>query len=312
MQSQTSAPGNQTVSPTQFYTWKGYRCAYEVQTPPDASTGTGTPLLLIHPIGVGLSRHFWQRFGREWYQAEHRNPIYNPDLLGCGNSDMPHVTYTPEDWAEQLQYFLQTVVQKPVIVVVQGALFPVAIALTQLQKETNLIRGLVLSGPPAWPVMTKASKPWQRRLSWNLFDSPLGAAFYRYARRPQFLRSFSTKQLFDRAEAVDQEWVDMLVQGAQDPASRHAVFAFLAGFWRQNYEQAIASIQQPTLVVVGETASSISRSGKQETPEQRIADYLAHLPQGRSLKMTGRNVMPYETTTEFVQAIAPFVQELSQ
>ncbi|MEP0868574.1 alpha/beta hydrolase [Trichocoleus desertorum AS-A10] len=312
MQPQTTSTTAQTILPTQFYTWKGYRCAYEVQTPTAPSPGTKTPLLLIHPIGVGLSRHFWQRFGREWYQAEHRNPIYNPDLLGCGNSDMPHVTYTPEDWAEQLQYFLQTVIQQPVILVVQGALFPVAIALTQLQKETNLIRGLVLSGPPAWPVMTKASKSWQRRLSWNLFDSPLGAAFFRYARRPQFLRSFSTKQLFDRAEAVDQEWVDMLVRGAQDPASRHAVFAFLAGFWRQNYEQAIASTQQPTLVVVGETASSISRSGKQETPDQRIADYLAHLPQGRSLKMTGRNVMPYETTTEFVQAIAPFVQELSQ
>jgi pimeloyl-ACP methyl ester carboxylesterase len=311
MQSPTSAPEHQSISPTQFYTWKGYRCAYEVQAPSDASTATGTPLLLIHPIGVGLSRHFWRRFCREWYQAGNRNSIYNPDLLGCGESEMPRIAYTPEDWAEQLQCFLQTVVQKPVIVVVQGASFPVAIALTQLQKEANLIRGLVLSGPPAWPVITKASKLWQRRLSWNLFDSPLGAAFFRYARRPQFLRSFSTKQLFDRAEAVDQEWLDMLVTGAEDPASRHAVFAFLSGFWRQNYEEAIALIQQPTLVVVGETASSISRSGKQETPDQRIADYLSHLPQGRSLKMTGRNVMPYEESAKFVKAIAPFIQEIS-
>lgn len=116
---------NLTASPSQFYSWQNYPCAYEVHQPINA-TSEGVPLLLIHPIGVGLSRQFWQRFCREWYNTGQRNLIYNPDLLGCGESDMPHLAYTPSDWAEQLQYFLQTVVQKPVILVVQGALLPVA------------------------------------------------------------------------------------------------------------------------------------------------------------------------------------------
>jgi hypothetical protein len=38
-----------------------YRCAYEVHQPINA-TPEGVPLVLIHPIGVGLSRQFWQRF----------------------------------------------------------------------------------------------------------------------------------------------------------------------------------------------------------------------------------------------------------
>jgi hypothetical protein len=38
-------------------------------------------------------------------------------------------------------------VQKPVILVAQGALFPVAIEL--VQREALFIAGLVLSGPPA-------------------------------------------------------------------------------------------------------------------------------------------------------------------
>ncbi|MBG1271690.1 alpha/beta fold hydrolase [Nostoc sp. WHI] len=304
-----------TASPSQFYSWQNYRCAYEVHQPSN-TTPKSIPLLLIHPIGVGLSRQFWWRFCRESDKTGQHYSIYNPDLLGCGASDMPHLAYTPNDWAEQLQYFLQTVIQKPVVVVVQGALLPVALALLAagialVQKESNLIAGLVLSGPPAWPLMTKKSPEWQQRVVWNLLDSPFGSVFYRYARTPNFLGSFSTRQLFASDHAVDAEWLNTLVAGAENPASRHAVFSFLAGFWRQDYGNAIASIQQPTLVVVGETASSISQEGKKETPDERLADYLARLPQGRGIKITGRNVLPYESTAEFVAAIAPFINELS-
>jgi pimeloyl-ACP methyl ester carboxylesterase len=298
-----------TASSTQFYTWDNYRCAYEVHQPINA-TPEGIPLLLIHPIGVGLSRQFWQRFCGEWYNSGHRNLIYNPDLLGCGESDKPHVAYTPSDWAKQLQHFLQTVVQKPVILVVQGALFPVAIEL--VKREVNLIAGLVLSGPPAWAVITKQSPKWQQKLTWNLLDSPFGNLFYRYARRKEFLRSFSIRQLFAKSDAVDEEWLNTLIAGASNIQTRYAVFSFLAGFWRQDYSNAIASIKQPTLVVVGETASSISQAGKNESPQERLADYLAVLPQGQGIKLTGRNVPPYESTAEFVEAIAPFIDEVSQ
>ncbi|MBW4458430.1 MAG: alpha/beta hydrolase [Nostoc indistinguendum CM1-VF10] len=298
---------NLTASPSQFYSWQNYRCAYEVHQPIN-TVSEGIPLLLIHPIGVGLSRQFWQRFCREWYNLGQQNPIYNPDLLGCGESDMPHLAYTPSDWAEQLQYFLQTVVQKPVIVIVQGALLPVAIAL--VQKQSNLIAGLVLSGPPTWALMTKKSPEWQQRFVWNLLDSPFGSAFYRYARTPKFLHSFSTQQLFASENAVDAEWLNTLVAGAENPASRHAVFSFLAGFWRQDYTSSIASIEQPTLAVMGETASSISQKSKKETPDERLTHYLACLPQGRGIKINGRNVLPYESTAEFVAAIATFINEI--
>ncbi|MEH1923326.1 alpha/beta fold hydrolase [Nostoc sp.] len=306
--SAVAKPTNLTASPSQFYSWQNYRCAYEVHQPIN-TTSEGIPLLLIHPIGVGLSRQFWQRFCREWYNQGQLNSIYNPDLLGCGESDMPHLAYTPSDWAEQLQYFLQEVVQKPVIIVVQGALLPVAIQL--VQKESNLIAGLVLSGPPAWALMTNKSPKWQEKFLWNVLDSPFGSPFYRYARTPKFLRSFSTRQLFASENAVDAEWLNTLVAGAENLASRHAVFSFLAGFWRDDYTSFIASIGQPTLTVVGETASSISQDNKKETPDERLAHYLACFSQSQGIKINGRNVLPYESTTEFVAAIAPFINEVS-
>lgn len=287
----------------EFYTWHNYRCAYEVYTPTDDSAKTKNPLLLVHPIGVGLSRFFWHRFCQEWLNTGDGHLIYNPDLLGCGESEMPPVAYYPIDWADQLHYFLTTVVKKPVILLVQGALLPVALTLIQKQTEPNYIQGLVLSGPPSWSLMTAETQYWQQRVAWNLLESPLGSAFFRYARRRQFLQKFSEDKLFAESSTVDNEWLDNLQKGAINPASRYAVFSFLAGFWRQNYQQAIANTSQPTLVVVGEQASSISKLGKSETPEDRLAQYIKHLPQGEGRKIPGRNVLPYESTYEFVKVV---------
>ncbi len=294
---------------TQFYPWQKYRCAYEVWTPD--SEAAKVPLLLIPPIGVGLSRRFWDRFMQAWLQAGQSNLIYNPDLLGCGESDMPRVAYTPEDWAAQLSHFVQTVIQQPVIAVVQGASCSIGLEFVQ-QAGTEWIHGLVLSGPPAWAVMTSAGPAWQQKLTWNLLDSPLGQGFYRYAQRRAFIESFSIRQLFAEAAQVDAEWLDRLTHDAQNAKSRYAVFSFLAGFWRKDYADAIAHLPVPTLVVLGNTASSISRSGKSATPEQRMADYLRHLPHGEGAQIAGRNVLPYEATQALMESCLPFIEKLSK
>jgi len=297
-----------------FYSWKNFRCAYTIHNSDNEISKTPA-LLLIHPIGVGLSGNFWHRFIKAWLEKNSNSVVYNPDLLGCGASDMPSVAYKTTDWADQLEYFLETVIQKPVVIVVQGALFPVVIKLVQQLQRSHLIKGLVLSGPPAWRIMSYPAKPLQQKLLWNLlFNSPigLGELFYRYARRRQFIESFSIKQLFGDAQQVDENWLDILTEAAKNNQSRYAVFSFLAGFWREDYTSAIANIQQPTLVIFGKQASSISREGKTEIPQTRLENYLKYLPQGQGSLITGRNVLPYESTADFVKVIQEFCTKLTQ
>ncbi|MGB0560446.1 MAG: alpha/beta fold hydrolase [Spirulinaceae cyanobacterium] len=289
-----------------LYKWQTYCCAYDQHDPPTGEP-SGPPLLLIHPIGVGLGRWFWHRFMGAWYTAGYRNRIYNPDLLGCGDSDLPRVAYHPEDWARQLQCLVQERIQEPVVIVAQGALFPVAIACAELFPEQ--IKGIALSGPPAWRLMTTPTSDRAQRIAWNLFDTPLGIAFYAYARSRGFLASFSERQLFGRAEDVDAQWLDALQAGAKQQASRHAVFSFLSGFWRQDYGAAIATLPCPTLVIFGEGASSVTK-GYVETAEERLAAYLKHLSQGQGGIIPGRNVLPYESTDAFVERVGEFWAEL--
>ena len=294
---------------SQFYSWQNFRCAYSVHGSDKISKTF--PLVLIHPIGVGLSRKFWHRFIQTWLAGNPDSVIYNPDLMGCGEGDLPAVAYYPSDWAAQLKYFIETVVKQPVTLVVQGASFPIAIKLVQLKPD--LVKSLVLSAPPAWRTITDAAKPTQQKLLWNLlFNSPIGLGnlFYRYARRRQFIESFSVRQLFADARQVDRQWLDELTQGARDPQTRYAVFSFLAGFWREDYATAIAKINQPTLVVFGEQTSSISSEGKPETVSERLNAYKSHLTKGQGRIINGRNVLPYESTSELVEVVADFVNSL--
>ncbi|MEL6332983.1 MAG: alpha/beta hydrolase, partial [Cyanobacteria bacterium J06626_26] len=171
-------------------------------------------------------------------------------------------------------------------------------------------KGMVLSGPPAWPLMSSETTAWKTRLAWTLFSSPLGNLFYRYARREAFLKSFSQRQLFENEADVTANWLQMLHGGSREMNSRYAVFSFLAGFWRQDYGDAIASIQQPILVIMGKTASTIDRTAQNTTAQQRLADYTSHFPNARGATIPGRNVLPYESTTEFIDVLQPFVNGL--
>lgn len=284
------------------YRWQQYTCTYKAFN----LESDATPLLLIHPIGVGLAGQFWQPFVEQWQGCS----LYVPDLLGCGESDLPRRPYSPRDWAEQLGYFIAEVIQRPVIVVVQGALLPVALELMADQTMTQWIVAAALSGPPAWRLITEPTPDWRQQLNWSLFASPLGWGFYQYARTRKFLKSFSERQLFAQAADVTDDWLAMLDRGSRDMASRYAVFSFLAGFWRQDYGDAIAAIQQPILVIMGKTASTIDRTAQDTTAQKRLNDYTSHFPDARGVFIPGRNVLPYESTADFIDVLTPFVHGL--
>jgi pimeloyl-ACP methyl ester carboxylesterase len=158
-------------------------------------------------------------------------------------------------------------------------------------------------------LMTTPTTRRRQTLLWNLlFSGPVGIGFFRYARREAFLESFCRRQLFANEQDIDREWLDQLLEDAQDAGGRHAVYSFLAGFWRQDYTPLLATIQVPTLVIFGNTASGINRLSRTDPPQQRLEDYLHHIPAATGQMIPGRNVLPYESTDAFVEAVRGWLQ----
>ena len=68
----------------EYYDWRFGRICYH-------KTGSGSPLLLIHDLNVCSSSYEWNQIVD---QLSKTNTVYTIDLLGCGRSDKPYLTYT--------------------------------------------------------------------------------------------------------------------------------------------------------------------------------------------------------------------------
>ena len=277
----------------------GQRCSYRVV---GDRQGGQVAVVSIHPIGVGLSSSFWNRFDTAWTARDRPEPLVHPDLLGCGLSAMPRRAILPGDWGEQVAALVTDQLKRPVLLLVQGASAPIAFEVHR--RIPDMIRGMVLMGPPSWRLISEAGNPAQGERLWQwFFATPAGALFYRYARTERFLRSFSIRQLFDEADAVDAEWLSMLREGARSMDSRYAVFSFLAGWWQQDYTDVLATMSYPVLALFGEHASGISNRGRRQSPERKLSDYTTHLPSAQGRLLPGRNVLPWESAADVAEAI---------
>jgi hypothetical protein len=47
---------------------------------------------------------------------------------------------------------------------------------------------------------------------------------------------------------------------------------------------------------------------KTDSADQRLQAYLTHLPQAQGEIMTGRNILPYESTAEFVMHVSQWIK----
>ncbi len=256
-------------------------------------------MLLIHPIGVGLSSRFGDRFITCWRVSDNTTALLAPDLRGCGGSEHPNQQLAPEDWAAPLIDLLREHNNAPAVLVSQGASLPIALAV--LETAPELVAGLIAISPPSWRILDEICPKMQSQLLWRLlFQGPIGSLFYRYARRRTFLKSFSANNLFASQESVDAEWLDTLEQEAANMTTRWATFSFLAGFWRRNWTKQWQEIKQPIWLLFGRKATGIGRSKHWGDAQERIHTYAQHLPNAVRASIDGRNVLPYESTAECV------------
>ena len=64
-----------------------------------------------------------------------------------------------------------------------------------------------------------------------------------------------------RPRQVDDAYLDTCAKGAADASTRHAVFSFVAGTWRQNYTGLLSSLALPTLIISGRDVGAAAAAG---------------------------------------------------
>lgn len=108
-----------------YYSFKYGNVFYKV-------SGEGKPVLLIHDINECSS-------GMEWFYLEKKlsktNKVYTIDLLGCGRSDKPKLSYNTFLYVQLITDFIKDVIGEPVDIIATGKSVAPVVMATKLKEE---------------------------------------------------------------------------------------------------------------------------------------------------------------------------------
>ena len=83
-----------------FFNWRYGNIYYTKQ-------GKGTPLLLIHDLNPASSSYEWEKIAK--HLAKHHT-VYKLDLLGCGRSEKPNMTYSNYLYVQLITDFIKNII----------------------------------------------------------------------------------------------------------------------------------------------------------------------------------------------------------
>ena len=102
----------------------------------------------------------------------------------------------------------------------------------------------------------------------------------------------------------------MLNQGSRAMDTRWAVYSFLAGFWRRDWEPLLTGLKIPVQIIFGTKATGIGSSKNWDDLNERLRTYKEQLPNASISTISGRNVLPYESTEECVNSVREWLAAL--
>lgn len=120
----------------QFYNWKNGSIFY-------TKRGTGSPILLIHDLNPISSGYEWHNLAKK---LEKDHTVYKLDLLGCGRSDKPYLTYTNYLFVQLITDFIQDVIGEKTDIVVSNR--SLSFAVLAHNNNKNIINKIIGINPP--------------------------------------------------------------------------------------------------------------------------------------------------------------------
>ena len=94
----------------EIYHWRFGDISYSV-------TGEGKPVLLVHNLKEDSSSVEWSEIIPKLSRT---NTVYAMDLLGCGRSDRPDITYTSYMYTQLIKAINRNIIKKKTSVITTG------------------------------------------------------------------------------------------------------------------------------------------------------------------------------------------------
>lgn len=257
-----------------YYEWKFGKIYYTKQ-------GEGKPLLLIHDLNTYSSACEWSAVIKSLSKT---NTVYTIDLLGCGRSDKPNVTYTNYLYVQLITDFIKHVIGDKTDVIATGE--SGSFVLGACHNDDSIIDRIIMINPEDIRSIAKIPSKRNKVLT-KLINLPIvGTLLYNILTTRKEIDSVFHMDYFYNQSKIDDGMVRTYYESAHSgDASSKYLFASLCGnYMTANIPHYLDSLTNSIFIIVGDgnpENEQYSRLYKSILPSIEVIklDEAKHLPQ---------------------------------
>ena len=243
--------------------------------------GTGTPMLLLHDLHCASS-------GREWQYIEDAlaqdHTVYTLDLLGCGRSDKPAITYTNFLYVQLIVTFIKQVIGCPTDVIASG--LSGSFVVTACNTAPKCFGRIMMINPTDLAKLNKIPDKRSRFLK-RMIELPLvGTLLYHTLTGRSNIELLFTESYYHNPFHRSPEDVDAFYESAhlQNSAGKYLLASLVGNYVNLNIGHALKHIDNSMFLIGGEEEPGIAEpfalyTALNTSIETQILPKTKHMPQ---------------------------------
>ena len=180
--------------------------------------------VLKEMLDTDRRNYYKWRFGSgyEWNKVEEalalEHTVYTIDLLGCGRSEKPGITYTNFVYVQVICDFIRNVIGEKTDVIASG--FSGSFVIMACRNEHSLFNRVMLVNPPAPGSLQKMPGKKEKLLKYFLEIPVFGTLVYHIAVSREAVQNFFIENMLFDPFHPDQDLLDAYYEGAHRGGSQ--------------------------------------------------------------------------------------------
>lgn len=257
-----------------YYEWRFGQIFYTKQ-------GKGSPILLIHDLNVCSSGYEWNKITDKLAKT---NTVYTLDLIGCGKSDKPNITYTNYLYVQLITDFIKHIIGTETDVVTTG--ISSSFVLMACKNEKNIIRNIMLINPTSISYLAKIPTKRTKMLKFLISIPIIGTLLYNILHSKENIEQTCANEYFYNFRLINDDIVKIYHESAHTSKMESKyLFASMKGLYvNANIIECLKELDNSIFIVTGNETPAYHETALQYqyyTPAIEIVgiDHTKYLPQ---------------------------------
>lgn len=222
-----------------YYSWKQGNIFY-------TKLGTGSPILLVHDTNSASSSIEWSKISK---RLQKKHTVYTIDLLGCGLSDKPGLSYTNYMYVQMITSFIKDVIGSKTDIVASNMSVPFVIMANHM--DDSIINRMILINPITLKTLNNIPDK-QSKMKQITINLPLiGTFIYNLLTNPNRIDRQFNSIYYAKSQLISSNMKDAYYESAHMDNSngKYLYSSLLGNYMNADIRHAIKKIDKPVYII---------------------------------------------------------------